>query len=68
MQIKQEIQGFKGKIEINDSTIVTLKDSVKDLNIQLEPLNSKITKEIKAEIDGIVYINEAGLNNPTLNI
>lgn len=65
-ELTQSIQAAQAKLEAEDATIATLKDSSGDLKLQKESLASKQNKEVKADINGIVYINEKGLTDPTV--
>ncbi|GAB6168484.1 efflux RND transporter periplasmic adaptor subunit [Clostridium carnis] len=64
-ELDQKSQVLDSKIEAEDAQIVTFKDSASDLTSQKDSLNSKAKKEVKADIDGIVYINQKGLTDPT---
>lgn len=66
MELTQKLQAAQAKIEAEDAAIETLKDSSADLEKQKEALSSKQKKVIKAEINGVVYINEKGLTDPTV--
>ncbi|WP_083089566.1 efflux RND transporter periplasmic adaptor subunit [Clostridium septicum] len=65
-ELTQSIQAAQAKLEAEEATIATLKDSSGDLKLQKESLASKQNKEVKADINGIVYINEKGLTDPTV--
>lgn len=65
-ELTQSIQAAQAKLEAEDATIAALKDSSGDLKLQKESLASKQNKEVKADINGIVYINEKGLTDPTV--
>jgi len=61
--LEQELQILKSNLQSEEATSISLNDTLKDLNRQIESLKNKLRKEVTANIDGIVYINKEGLTN-----
>lgn len=64
-ELAEKIQVNQGKVEAETMTVQALKDSQSDLNTQKNSLSKNLNEEVKAEIDGIVYIDDNGKNDPT---
>lgn len=63
---KQELDVLGANLQAEETTVTTLNDTLKELNDQIESLKTKLRKEVKADIDGIAYINKEGLTNPSV--
>ena len=65
-QLSAEIQGYKSQIIAEESTVEAMQDTI-DTSIQTkEQLQDKEYVDVKAEIDGIVYLNESAKDNPSI--
>lgn len=65
IEISQKIEALKGQISGADSEITTYEDTNKGISVEKEALNKKLNREVVAEIDGVVKIDNKGINDPT---
>lgn len=65
-EVQQELEMMKSNNEAEDVNIDSLKDSQKEFSQQINILKNKLKKNIKSDIDGIAYINEEGLVDPSI--
>ncbi|WP_426350399.1 hypothetical protein ACPWSR_03925 [Alloiococcus sp. CFN-8] len=61
---EQELQMLKSELQNYEVTSVTFKDTLKELDGQVDGLKKKLRKDVTAELDGIAYIKTEGLTNP----
>lgn len=64
-QARSEVQMLLSTQKGNDGAIVGLNDTIVELNDQINAFNDKLKKEVKADIDGIAYVNDNTSNNPS---
>lgn len=64
--LEQELQLLKSNLQSEEATSISLNDTLKELNGQIEALKNKLRKEVTANIDGIAYINKEGLTNMSI--
>lgn len=64
--LEQELQLLKSNLQSEETTSISLNDTLKELNGQIEALKNKLRKEVTANIDGIAYINKEGLTNMSI--
>jgi len=65
VEIDQKIDILKGQISGADSEITTYEDTNKGLSVEKDILSKKLNSEVVAEIDGVVKIDNKGINDPT---
>ena len=56
---------LKANLQGEEATKISLEDSATDLNAQIKALEAKLRKDVLADIDGVVYINEDALSDST---
>ena len=64
--LEQELQVLKSNLQVEESTSITLNDTLKELDGQIQALKNKLRKQVIANIDGVAYINREGLTNATI--
>lgn len=68
---RQELQMLETAKKSGEGAVINLGDSLKEVDEQIKALKGKMNKEVKAEIDGIVYLNDSNTrlpNEPYLRI
>ncbi len=65
MEVSQKIEVLKGQISGLDTEVAAFDDTNKGIVAERDILNKKVSVEVAAELDGIVKIDDKGLNDPT---
>ncbi|MBU5228156.1 hypothetical protein KQI36_16105 [Clostridium senegalense] len=65
IEISQKIDILKSQVSGADSEISSYEDTNKEISVEKDILNKKLNNEVVAEIDGVVKIDNKGINDPT---